>query len=167
MSGLRAPACTTPATALQQPGHSTPLRVAESHCNNSCQQFRAARFVKPWQLPAACLRLTPRLCREEVVAAALAARRRLLVSIASGLLSAISYCHQRGVAHCGIGAGEAGRGRQTECASAGEGGSELDSHIAGAKAAPCWLAGWHFASRRLFVPPVCCCYVQPVIPYTL
>lgn len=45
-------------------------------------------------------------CREAVVADALAARRKLLVTIASGLLSAISYCHQCGVAHCGIGAGE-------------------------------------------------------------
>lgn len=47
-------------------------------------------------------------CREAVVAAALAARRTLLVSMAKGLLSAISYCHQRGVAHCGIGAGGCG-----------------------------------------------------------
>lgn len=131
MSGLWASACNT----LQQPGHSTPLRVAESHCNNSCQRLQAARFVQPRQLPAACLQLTPRLCREEVVAAALAARRRLLVSIASGLLSAISYCHQRGVAHCGIGAGEAGRGRGSSdadgvCLGRGGGGpSGLDSHI--------------------------------------
>jgi serine/threonine protein kinase len=39
------------------------------------------------------------------VAAALAARRSLLVGMAAGLLSAISFCHQRGVAHCGVGAG--------------------------------------------------------------
>lgn len=52
-------------------------------------------------MPMLCLN-----CREEVIAAALAARRELLVKIASGLLSAISYCHQRGVAHCGIGAGK-------------------------------------------------------------
>jgi hypothetical protein len=45
------------------------------------------------------------MCREAVIAAALASRRTLLVSLAKGLLSAISYCHQRGVAHCGIGAG--------------------------------------------------------------
>ena len=48
------------------------------------------------------------VCRDDIVAAALASRRQLLVTIASGLLSAISYCHQRGVAHCGIGAGKGG-----------------------------------------------------------
>lgn len=44
-------------------------------------------------------------CREAAIAAALAARRALLREAAAGLLRAISYCHRRGVAHCGLGPG--------------------------------------------------------------
>jgi len=39
------------------------------------------------------------------VAAALQGRYSLLQSIAEQLLQALSFCHQRGVAHCGLGTG--------------------------------------------------------------
>jgi serine/threonine protein kinase len=44
-------------------------------------------------------------CREQAVALALRSRRTLLQRIAQGLLQALSYCHSRGVAHCGLGPG--------------------------------------------------------------
>eukprot|EP00878_Enallax_costatus_P042877 GHUV01050381.1.p1 GENE.GHUV01050381.1~~GHUV01050381.1.p1 ORF type:complete len:402 (+),score=133.27 GHUV01050381.1:1444-2649(+) len=43
--------------------------------------------------------------REDAIAAALQARYNLLAAIARGLLQALSFCHQRGVAHCGLGCG--------------------------------------------------------------
>lgn len=43
--------------------------------------------------------------REDAVSAALQARHNLLTAIARGLLQALSFCHQRGVAHCGLGCG--------------------------------------------------------------
>lgn len=39
------------------------------------------------------------------MAAALQARHNLLRAIAQGLLAALSFCHQYGVAHCGLGSG--------------------------------------------------------------
>lgn len=44
-------------------------------------------------------------CREDAVAAALQARYNLLQAVARGLLEALSFCHQKGVAHCGLGCG--------------------------------------------------------------
>ncbi|KAF6236642.1 hypothetical protein COO60DRAFT_1632418 [Scenedesmus sp. NREL 46B-D3] len=43
--------------------------------------------------------------KEHAVALALRSRRTLLQRIAQGLLQALSYCHSRGVAHCGLGPG--------------------------------------------------------------
>ncbi|WIA19004.1 hypothetical protein OEZ85_003668 [Tetradesmus obliquus] len=43
--------------------------------------------------------------KEQAVALALRSRRTLLQRIAQGLLQALSYCHSRGVAHCGLGPG--------------------------------------------------------------
>eukprot|EP00879_Flechtneria_rotunda_P017025 GHRR01017826.1.p1 GENE.GHRR01017826.1~~GHRR01017826.1.p1 ORF type:complete len:362 (+),score=123.37 GHRR01017826.1:758-1843(+) len=47
------------------------------------------------------------MSKEVAIATAVKSRHKLLQTIARGVLQALSYCHQRGVAHCGLGPGSA------------------------------------------------------------